>query len=110
MQFGVIGILVGQIVSSIISYLPISYYSGNLIEYSVKEQINDFLPALFLSIAVGLSVFFLVETSKQSALVELILFGFFGCVIYISVSYALKLEALKLTMQLLHQNFKKIHG
>ena len=100
-QFGVIGILIGQILASIFSYIPNSYYSDKLIAYSAKEQMRDVLPTLLLSITTGLLIYIGVEFSTQSALVELLLFGSFGLLFYLVTSYFAKLESIELARQLI---------
>ena len=44
LRYGIIGILIGQIIGSILSYIPNSYFSAKLINYPVREQLQDFLP------------------------------------------------------------------
>jgi O-antigen/teichoic acid export membrane protein len=55
-RFGVTGLLVGDIVVSIISCYLNSYYSVLLIGYSWKEQIQDLLPCLGISAFMGACV------------------------------------------------------
>ena len=51
--FGVIALLIGDIIFSIIAYLLNSYYSADLIRYPKKEQIMDILPFLLVSICMS---------------------------------------------------------
>jgi len=51
--FGVIALLIGYIILSVISYLLNSYYSADLIRYSTKEQVMDISPLLLVSICVS---------------------------------------------------------
>ena len=51
--FGVIALLIANIVYSIIAYLFNSYYSAGLIRYPTKEQIMDILPFLLVSLSVS---------------------------------------------------------
>lgn len=94
-QFGVMGILIGQVISSVLSYLPNSYFSGRLINYSAREQIHDFFPALLLSIIIATLTFFAVEVSTLSALLEILLFGPPAIGIYFLSCYVLNLKALE---------------
>ena len=52
-RFGVKGLLVGDIVVSILSCYLNSYYSVTLVHYSWKEQIQDLLPCLGISALMG---------------------------------------------------------
>ena len=107
-RYGVIGILIGQIFSSVLAYLPNSYFSNKLIGYSVREQIGDFLPCMVLSGAVAGGVYVAVSVSTLPALVELLLFGTLAGLVYLLVSYLLKLKAFKLTEQLMKEQFKRV--
>jgi O-antigen/teichoic acid export membrane protein len=55
--FGIRYLLIGMIVSSLVSYFLNSYYSGRLINYSTQEQIRDIAP-LFLISAVSAGTVF----------------------------------------------------
>ncbi len=100
-QFGVIGILVGQIISSIISYIPHSYYSGKLINYPVTEQIRDVLPGFYLSGIIACIAYFMLEISTLPPLIELVLFAAVAAVLYITISYACKMEAMNVAKLIL---------
>lgn len=60
--FGLYALLYFQLANSIISYFINSYYSGELINYSIKEQAEDILPALSLSLLLAL-LFFVLNSS-----------------------------------------------
>jgi len=107
-QYGVIGILIGQIFGSVLAYLPNSYFSNKLIGYSVREQIGDFLPGLALSGVVAGMVYVAVSVSTLPALVELLLFGTPAGLVYLLVGYLLKLQAFQLTEQLVREQFKRM--
>ena len=102
-QYGVIGILIGQIISSVLAYLPNSYFSDKLIGYSVYEQIGDFLPCLVLSGAVAGVVYVTVSVSTLPALAELIVFSIAAATLYLLGAYALKLRAFILTLQIVKE-------
>ena len=51
--YGIIALLVANIIADFICYLLNSYYSGDLIHYSTKEQIKDILPFFLVSICVS---------------------------------------------------------
>jgi O-antigen/teichoic acid export membrane protein len=106
-QFGVMGILIGQIISSVLSYLPNSYYSGKLINYPAKEQIQDFFPGLLLSSVIAFVIYIAVELSTQPALIELVFFSTLAGIMYIAASYTLKLEALKLAEELVREKLRR---
>ncbi len=52
-DFGIKGLIYGQIISSILSYFMNSYYTGSILKYSVKDQILDVSPSLLISVIMG---------------------------------------------------------
>ena len=56
-SFGIYAIALGSIVSSIVSAFINAYPNKNLFNYSPKEQLLDILPALGISVIMGLAVY-----------------------------------------------------
>ena len=54
--WGVVALLIGGVVISILSYFLNSYYSGRLINYSSRAQLADILPLLLVAGCVSLLV------------------------------------------------------
>ncbi len=106
LQYGVIGILLGQIIASVISYIPNSYFSGKLINYPAKEQIIDIFPSLLLSGIIAVIVYFGLEISTLPALAELLFFGFLAGIIYVGISYSLRMQAVNLLEQIIRNKFR----
>lgn len=98
LKFGVIGILVGQIVSSILAYIPNSYFSAKRINYSMLEQIMDFVSSFMLSSLIAGLVYGAVYWFKLPHLTEFILFGSMGGVAYLGGAYLLKMKGLNVLM------------
>ncbi len=101
-----IGILIGQIVSSVLSYIPNSYFSAKLINYSIREQIKDFLPALVLSILINGIIFYTIQNIEYHPVIILILFGLSGGLIYLISSHLLKIPAYDLILSLVKSKIK----
>lgn len=99
-RFGVIGILIGQIVNSILAFIPNSYFSKKLIDYSVREQITDILPGLLLTGTIGAIMFFWVNVVVWHEFKMLIVIGGAGLLAYILVAYILNMHSLNLVKQL----------
>jgi len=106
-QYGVIGILIGQIIGSVLLYIPNSYFSYRLIGYSVKEQLADFMPGLVLSAAIAGVIFGLQAWAQWWALAELVVFGILAGLLYLIGAHLIKLHAYELTKELV---LKKIRG
>ena len=106
-NYGVIGILVGQIISSVLTYIPNSYYSSRLINYSVREQLADFIPTLILSGSIALFTYGLIIFINWPAIIELLAFGTLAIILYLAGAHLLKLHAYLLAKQMISEKLKK---
>lgn len=99
-EYGVIAILVGQLVSQFLNYYPSVYMSNKIVEYSLLEQLQDFMPNLFLSLIVASIIWFLQYIFIFNPLIELLVFGCISLVLYIGIAYLIKLRSLHLALSL----------
>lgn len=106
-RYGVVGILIGQIVSSVLAYLPNSYFSDKLIGYPPREQMADFMPGLLLSLAVGGAAYTAVQFSTLPALAQLLLFGTLAGGFYLFGAHLLKLRAYMMAREMLEGKLKR---
>lgn len=79
LEFGVLGILYGSLILSIISIFINSYYTKCLLGYSIFEQIKDLLPYFFVPFVL---VFFVY-------LIDLFLFYNLGYFLRLTISFSL---------------------
>jgi O-antigen/teichoic acid export membrane protein len=89
---GIIPMLIGMFVTSIISYYLNSLWSGELINYGIKEQVSDIIPTLLISLIMGLIVYsmnFLISLNPMPMLIVQAAAGFF---VVVSLSEIFKLE------------------
>jgi O-antigen/teichoic acid export membrane protein len=54
--WGVMGIVIGQVVSSVLAYYINCFYTARLIDYSVAKQVKDLLPVLSIALVMGVIV------------------------------------------------------
>lgn len=76
--WGIKIMIIGMIVSSLLSYYINSYWAGRYINYSFQEQIRDILPSTLLSLIMGIIVFIvgtLFVLPPLTLLIIQILFG-----------------------------------
>ena len=97
LRFGIIGILVGQILGSILSYVLNSLFSARLVGYSQLEQISDFSPSLLLSSMLAGATYWGTGLLDWSELVKLVIFGIGTVTLYISIAHFFKMEGYVLT-------------
>lgn len=97
--WGVYALLVGMVVTSVVSYFLNSYYSARLIDYPTREQLADIAPLLGISTLVGLvmwSVTFLNWNLFATLAVQLLVGLTLSYVIYdrLKVTEFLELKAM----------------
>jgi len=96
--FGIYGLLYFQLFFNLIAYYINSVYSGRLIAYPIKEQIEDILPILMIAGTLGLTCYFLdmllttlyIPAVMQIGIVFIIYFG-----VYFGAGLLVKLSAIK---------------
>lgn len=94
-RWGVIGLIYGQIGTSIISYFLNSYYSKQLVNYSMIEQIRDFSPSLITAGIMGLILLGIKTLIPFSLLPQIVLLTFFGIIVYIILNWLIKSKDMK---------------
>jgi len=96
--FGIYGLLYFQLFFNFVAYYINSTYSGRLISYPIREQIEDILPILAISGTIGFSCYFLnilltnlfTPAIMHIGIVSIIYFG-----VYYGAGLLIKLSAIK---------------
>ena len=101
-------VLYGQIIFSILAYIPNSYYSSKLINYGVVEQFLDFSPSLFVSSVVGIIIYSLQIYLQWNAWIELVSLSILAIVLYLAMSHIFKLKAYVLIKELVRSKVNAI--
>ena len=102
-RFGVIGILIGQIISSVLAYIPNSYFSSRLINYPVREQMADFIPGLSLSAVVALIIYGAGFILHWPAFAELMILASLAWIMYFAGAHLLRLQAYTMARQMVRE-------
>ena len=92
-RWGVIGIIYGQVIVSIIGYFLNSYYTGKLVDYTSKDQIRDFLPYLSVSSLMGIIVYAISYVVALNYIALLMVQVLCGITIYIALCRIFRLDA-----------------
>jgi len=100
-DYGVVAVLYGQIILSILGYFINSYYSSRLIQYSIFEQVSDFFPSLLISCLIAGFAYSLQLYIEWLPVVELIIFGGTSILLYVIFSHYMRVHAYILTKKLL---------
>lgn len=93
-RFGIIGLCVGSVISSLISLLFNTYYTGKLINVGYILQIKDLLPIFVNSCVMG-GIIFLVTSLIDFDLLKLLMGVIFGGLYYFASSYFFKFGELE---------------
>ena len=105
--FGVIGIVVGQVLGSALSLVPNCYYTARLISYSFKEQIADIFKP-FISAVLGAAVsWFFLQKNLPSTLLLILTAGLLGLLSYVFVSLVIRSEGAVLLLRKSREIFRK---
>lgn len=96
-QYGIYGLLYFQMISSLLSFYVNTFYSGKLLNYSMKEQLLDIMPILLISFVLGfLMIYFNDFITKRIFSSDFMILAVSGLVYfstYFIVSFLLKISA-----------------
>ena len=111
-RWGIMGLLYGQMGTTLISYYLNSYYSGQLIKYSQWCQIKDLFPTFLSAIVMGAFMYFVGWVHIESYFLMIILQTAVGIGVYYLFSLMTSASELK-EVQLIatrvgHQIFAKL--
>ena len=106
-KFGIFGILIGQIVGTILSYIPNSYFSIKLIGYSILEQVDDFIPTTLLAVIMGLFMYTTGLVLQLGEFAYIPVIGLAGASFYVLTNYLLKTPAQLLILQIVKEQYLK---
>lgn len=94
LPFGLIAFCSAGIVSSIISLYINTWYTGKLYDFGFKKQIKDLTPILILALLMFVCVLGITHI-VSNMLLQIIIGGGVGFVVYVGGAYLLKLDTLK---------------
>jgi len=88
-RYGVHAIIVGQIATSLINYIPNSYFSSTLLGYGLEEQLKDFAPVLAISLVCGGFGYLIVRFQELSPILEILLVLIVMLVLFTGLNFVL---------------------
>lgn len=106
-QYGIVAVLLGQILNSVLAYLLNSFYSKKLIGYSLTEQLMDFLPGLALAGLIGLVIWYFQRLLNWSLMFELIVLSALGGTLYLVLAQLINLRGMALSKDLIMAKIKR---
>lgn len=90
--FGVLGIVIGQVIGSIISLVPNSYYTAKIIHYSFRAQMTDIMKPVVAGAVAGAAAWWVAHIEMPWLVVSLIFAGLAGMLVYILASVLFRAE------------------
>ncbi len=106
-NWGIIGLLLTGVVSSILSFFINSYYSKKILQYSTLSQIKDILPSFIVAFIMGFVVYYTGESVKFSYFIELIIQLFFALFIYGVLSRMFKIKEINVILKFFDKRLKR---
>lgn len=96
-QFGIYGLLLGSVTTSILCFFINAYFSGKFINYTAWQQTKDLLPIIVLSAVIGLIIYYfdgLLLPISANDFVRLLAGGFIGILLFASAAFLIKMDSL----------------
>lgn len=105
LPFGIIPMLWGRVLTSVLNYLPTVYFTNKAAKYSISEQIKDVLPIFLSSFLAGgtLVIFDRFLELPVNSLWGLLIRTALGGALFITTSYLLKLESQRTILHIAKQ-------
>ena len=92
-KFGLMALVYGQVVISLISYYLNSFYNKRILDYSFFKQVKDLTPYLIVTLVMAIVVYLLNFLNIASPLLLLIMELSLGIIVYIALCHLFKLSA-----------------
>ncbi len=93
-RFGILGLIWGQVVTSVLAFFINTYFSGKFLDYSAWEQIKDIFPLIFLAFIAGAIVWSLdLEIHGSGDIFRIFIGGVVGILTYLGMCIILKVES-----------------
>ncbi len=100
LQFGIYGLLIGQVISSYIALIINTYYTAKFLDYTIAEQAKDVLKVLLLSFPMVLTIGSLSYFFPAKSVVFLILYLGLAGAIYTVGNLIIKPEIVRILVSL----------
>lgn len=94
--FGVIGIVVSQVIGTFLALIPNTYFSARLVGYSLFDQVKDVVKPLVAAGLTGLAGYWVAQIEMPWLPVSLLFAGLAGMFVYILASILLRAEGARM--------------
>ncbi len=109
LRYGVFGLIWGQVVVSVASLFINTHYTARFLDYSMRQQLSDLLPSIFVSCALGCAVWWgaaLLPYELTDGMEAFLLFSSY-IVAFATVCWLIQLEEYRFFCGILRSVWKK---
>lgn len=90
--YGVLGIVVSQVIATTLALVPNTYYSTKLVGYSLKEQMKDSVKPIVAAALAGLLAWWTAHTLTVLPLLTIVMAAAVGSGAYLLLSFGIRTE------------------
>jgi len=99
--FGIMGICIGSVCTSIICLAINTYYTGKLINVGFLQQMQDMIPTMLSSFAMGAIVYFSTMPFNND-IIKLVIGIPLGMIVYLSIAKVFRMPELQEAINIIH--------
>ena len=92
--YGIFGIIIGQIISSFLSLIPNTYFTAQLVDYSLMNQTKDVIKPYGSAVIAGFCSWLFIHQADSFTIFWLIGGGLVGVFTYLILSYFIRVEGM----------------
>lgn len=100
-QFGIYGLVIGEVIAAYINLVINAYYSKIFLKYSLYQQVKDVSSTFFFSIITGLFILCLLNFTPISGILVVFLASAGGLVVYFGLHLLAKTEEMQVLRQVI---------
>lgn len=113
--FGVLGIVISQVIGTFLALVPNTYFSARLVGYSLFDQIKDVVKPMAAAALAGIVAWWAAQVEMPMLILSLLFAGMVGMLVYILASLLLRAEGarmiwVKVFDRLTKKFGKKVYG
>ena len=97
--YGVIGIVTGQVVTSVLSLLPNTFYTSRIIGYTARNQFFDIAKPVISAFFAVIIFFLFMQIDADFLILKQIAGGVLACLAYLFMSIAIRAEGAVLILK-----------
>ncbi|MDH0659101.1 lipopolysaccharide biosynthesis protein [Empedobacter sp. GD03865] len=94
-QYGIMGLLWGNLIHSILCFFINTYYSGKFLNYGSFQQIADLKFIIIINLIAFISTYLLFDNFVMNAYLKIASSSCMFVIIYLGISYVFKIEQIK---------------